>query len=82
MIFPFLINMLLTLKTRHLLYLCLLITAKIDRPVCKLPWMIGLGSIQWVENWGDESVRRPRLTIDLRVLFTSNLAKVATFRNG
>ena len=40
-----------------------------------------------MENWGDESVSvtRPRLTIDLdglRVLFTSNLAKVATFRNG
>ena len=79
MIFSFLINILFTLKTRHLLYLCLLIAAKIDRPVCKL---IGLGSIQWVENWGDESVTRPRLTIDLRVLFTSNLAKVATFRNG
>ena len=35
-----------------------------------------------MDNRGDESVTRPRLTIDLRVLFTSNLAKVATFRNG
>ena len=33
-----------------------------------------------MENWGDEFVTSPRLTIDLRVLFTSNLAKVATFR--
>ena len=44
--------------------------------------MIGLGSIQWVENWGDESVTRTRLTIDLRVLFTPNLAKVARFETG
>ena len=35
-----------------------------------------------MENWGDESVTRPRLTIDLQVLFTSNLAKVAMFQNG
>ena len=28
--------------------------------------MIGLGRIQWVENWGDQSVTRPRFKIDDR----------------
>ena len=37
-IFYFLINILLTLKTKHLLYLWLLVTAKADRPVCSVSY--------------------------------------------